>query len=65
MEHDEVVKAVIETMRKAKEEDGMSFEEAFHYAIDKRKFLIMRQTAMDADDENATDDDDDHVFLAH
>ena len=34
---------VIRTLEKVQEDEGMDFEEALDYAVDKRKFLIMRE----------------------
>ena len=34
---------VIRTLEKVQEDEGMDFEEALEYAVDKRKFLIMRE----------------------
>ena len=33
---------IMETCRKAKDEDGMSFNEALNYAIEKRKYIILK-----------------------
>ena len=33
----------IRTLEKVQEDEGMDFEEALDYAVDKRKFLIMRE----------------------
>ena len=38
-------KAVMATLKRAKEDEDMDFEEALDYAVDKRKFLITRYFA--------------------
>ena len=42
LENDETYQAVNETLGKAREEEQMDFLEALDYAVDKRKFLILR-----------------------
>ena len=43
MKKDSTHKSIMQTLRKVQDEDGMDFEEALDYAVDKRKFLIHRQ----------------------
>ena len=42
LKRDETYQAVMNTVEKAKDEDGMEFTEALEYSVDKRKFLIRR-----------------------
>ena len=42
LKKDSTVQAIMETLRKAKEEHNMHFTEALDYAVDKRKFLIQQ-----------------------
>ena len=51
MKKDPTHKSIMETLRKVKDEDGMDFEEALDYAVDKRKFLIYRQIKMYEDNQ--------------
>lgn len=56
-ENDAVVTAVIATMQKAQREDDMDMQEALDYAIEKRKYLIIRQAKND-EEEEASDSED-------
>ena len=56
-ENDAVVTAVIATMQKAQREDDMDMQEALDYAIEKRKYLIIRQAKNDKEEE-ASDSED-------
>ena len=42
LKRDDTVKAIMETLKRAQEDDNMKFSEALDYAIDKRKFIILR-----------------------
>ena len=42
LKSDDTAQAIMETLKRAKEDDGMKFSEALDYANDKRKFLILR-----------------------
>ena len=53
---------VMKTFKKARNEDDMDFEEALDFALDRRKFLIVREFEDDENDryminESAEDDD--------
>ena len=53
---------VMKTFKKARNEDDMDFEEALDFALDRRKFLIVREFEDDENDrymvnESAQDDD--------
>ena len=54
MERDPVHISVMATLQRAQEEEGMDFNEALNYAVDKRKFLIQEQTK-DEQEEIETD----------
>ncbi len=56
-ENDAVVTAVIATMQKAQKEDGMDMQEALDYAIEKRKYLIIRQAKNDEEEEASNSED--------
>ena len=42
LRRDEMYQAVLKTLEKAKDDEGMDFSEALDYAVDKRKFLIYK-----------------------
>ena len=49
----------METLKRARDEEGMDFPEALDYAINKRSFLIKRQN--DNNEHEDEDDEDDDV----
>ena len=57
--HDEIHQKVMETVKRAQDEDEMDFREALDYAISKRTFLINRQNGADDDVDDDDDEDDD------
>ena len=53
MDNDETHTKVMETLESAQDNDGMKFQEALEYAVNKRKFLILkRMQKHDYDEEN-------------
>ena len=44
-------RAVMQTLQRARDEEDMSFSEALDYAVDKRKFLILKSTAAEEKEE--------------
>ena len=57
-ENDAVVTAVIKTMQRAQKEDDMDLQEALDYAIEKRKYLIIRQVKNDEEEEEGSNSED-------
>ena len=58
----ETHRKVMETFKKARNEDDMDFEEALDFVLDRQKFLIVREFEDDENDlymvnESAKDDD--------
>ena len=56
LKRDETHLKVMETFNKAQEEDDMDFQEALDFAVDRRKFLIVREFQDDSNDQYKLND---------
>ena len=57
--HDEIHQKIMETVKRAQDEDDMDFREALDYSIKKRTFLINRQAENGSEHNNEDEEDDD------
>ena len=48
----------MDTFKKGQEEDDMDFEEALDFALDRRKFLIVREFKDDSNDQYMLNDNE-------
>ena len=53
----------METCTKAQTEDDMDFEEALDFALDRRKFLIVRKFIDDSNDRYMLNDNEEDVTM--
>ena len=56
--YDKTHQKIMETLKRARDEELMDFPEALDYAINKRSFLIKRQNDNNEDEDEDDEDDD-------
>ena len=56
--HDEIHQKIMETVKRAQDEDDMDFREALDYSIKKRTFLLNRQATNGTEHSNEKEEDD-------